>query len=874
MSDNVIQTSFAAGELAPSLYAHVDLQKYKSGAAIMRNFFVDYRSGASTRPGTKFVIQAYDSSKPVRLVGYQFSTTVSFIIEFGDFYCRFITGGESVLEADVNITAITKAFPAAVTAAANTLSAGDWVFIEGVAGMIEINSRFYQVLTAGATFTLGDVNGVPIDSRDYTTYTSGGTVARVYKIASPYAAADLADLKFVQSAQQMTITHPDYAPRTLIATTPISWAFATITFTSSATAPTGLAGVASSGTGSYYSYKISSVDTNGQESTPSAAAAVDNVLNLTTTAGSITLTWNAATNADYYRLYKAIFRVGAAVPADTAYGFIGFADGLSFVDSNVESDFSVTPQIADNPFTGNNPITFSYFQQRACYAGSDDSPTGFWMSQPGQFNNFNYSNPTQEDDAITGTIVSLQVNAIQSLVPMPGGLIAFTTKGAWQLSGGSGGAGGDVAVTPINIIATPQDGSGSNAIQPIVIVEDIVYIQAKGSVIRNLTYKLDNNIYRGADISVLSNHLFYGHQITEWAYAEEPFKIIWAIRTDGVLLSLTYVKEQEIYGWARHDTLGLFKSVASVTETTRDATYVVVERLISGAWVKMIERFDDRQFTYGNYNPSEAPGLPNPMIWGNAESAWCVDCGIQSTLTEPAAGLTASSNYGAVTFQADAAVFASTNIGDVIRMGGGIATISGFTSPTIVTGTWTVSPSKTIPNDPDMTPIPAVSGRWSMTTPFDTFYGLDYLEGETVSILADGGVVTPQVVTDGRITLASEASLVTVGLAFIAQLQTMYLDVKGTEGTVQGKRKKISALTVRALNSRGLKAGNTFITLTDIKELNPATILGTPMPLITADERVIMDPSWNIEGQICLQQSDPLPATILGVIPEIVVGDT
>ena len=90
MSDNVIQTSFAAGELAPSIYAHVDLAKYKSGAAIMRNFFVDYRSGASTRPGTKFVIQAYDSTRPVRLVSYQFSTAISYIIEFGEFYCRFI----------------------------------------------------------------------------------------------------------------------------------------------------------------------------------------------------------------------------------------------------------------------------------------------------------------------------------------------------------------------------------------------------------------------------------------------------------------------------------------------------------------------------------------------------------------------------------------------------------------------------------------------------------------------------------------------------------------------------------------------------------------------------------------------------------------
>jgi hypothetical protein len=149
---------------------------------------------------------------------------------------------------------------------------------------------------------------------------------------------------------------------------------------------------------------------------------------------------------------------------------------------------------------------------------------------------------------------------------------------------------------------------------------------------------------------------------------------------------------------------------------------------------------------------------------------------------------------------------------------------------------------------------------------------LDYLEGQTVSILADGGVVEPQVVANGQIALVNAASKVTVGLGFTAQLKTMYLDVG--EPTVQGKRKKINALTVRAVETRGLSAGRTFDTLVPIKQLNRATVLGQSVPLLTGDERIVMDPLWDVPGQICLQLTDPLPATVLGVIPEITIGDT
>src|SRR6202035_3415480 len=108
--------------------------------------------------------------------------------------------------------------------------------------------------------------------------------------------------------------------------------------------------------------------------------------------------------------------------------------------------------------------------------------------------------------------------------------------------------------------------------------------------------------------------LFYSYQLPSWAWAEEPFKIVWAVRNDGLLLSLTYVKEQELIAWAHSDTQGVFQSVATITETTAigpvDAIYLVVQRVINGSTVQYIERFVELNY-------------PQDYV-----SSWQVDAGI------------------------------------------------------------------------------------------------------------------------------------------------------------------------------------------------------------------------------------------------------
>jgi hypothetical protein len=866
MSDNVIQSSFASGELSPSLSARVDIAKYHAGAATMRNFFVDYRSGASTRPGTEYIRPTPGGI--IRLVRFQQSVDVTFVLEFGNQYLRFISGGASIIEDGFDINVVSNGAPTFVEAVGNNFNDGDLLFISGVFGMPQINGRYFIPTGNDGTgfFLLDPITGAAVDSTNWPVYVTAGTVSRVYQIDTPYADTELSTLKFSQKASVMNITSPNHPPYTLTLISATNWVLEPVVIGSTAPVPTGLFAVATAttpDTSSYYLIEVTSVDANNQESA-AASFNLDAVLDIRVTQGTISVGWDIMPNAVSYNVYFSSPSLAGTVEPDTAVGFVGSTNTNVFNNSNVAPDFGQVPPIAENPFDpagpDPNPQVSSYFQQRLVYAnGGGNDVDEFWMSRPGAYSNFDISNPSQDDDSLTGKLVSLEVNEIKSLVPMPSGLITLTTKGAWQISGGAGGVatqGGPV--TPSTLTATPQAYIGANDVPPILINYDILFVQQKGSIIRNMAYNIYANIYTGNDISILSSHLFYGHQIKEWAYAEEPFKIVWAVRDDGVLLSLTILKEQDMYGWARHDTRGNFLSVCTVTEGPVDATYFVVDRPspAGAGFARGIERLADRSFQFG------------------ADDAWCVDCGLQTVPNEPDATLTPFGSTGDIGFSADSPVFDITMLGWVIRAGGGIATVTSVVDSQTVGAHVTKPITNIIPNDPLGRINSSPPGTWSIDPPFTQVFGLDHLEGQPVSVLADGGVVKGLTVTNGSITLPAPASKIVVGYGFQAQLQTMYLDLGQETNSIQGKRKKVNALTIRVKDTRGLKAGRTFNSLIPIKELNRVTTLDLPIQLITGDERIVMDPLWDVPGQICLQVDDPLPATVLGVIPEITLGDT
>lgn len=857
MVNSVIQPSFASGEVAPSYRGRVDLAKYHAGVALMRNFFVDVRGGASTRQGTEYIGRAKNSSMPVRVIPFQFSTLQTYTLEFGHEYIRFITNGAYVLEANITINGINNANPAIVSATAHGYSNGDWVYIQNVVGMPQINGQFYIVSGATTnTFALTDLDGNTINSISYGVYTSGGTVARIYTLTTPYQGVDLALLKYTQSADVMTITNNSYAAMDLNRMGNADWSLTTITFAPSIDAPT-ITSVTPSASGStYYTYVVTTISAaTGEESIESVPMDTALSATMSTTSGAnVAIVWTAVTGALQYSIYRQQEVPGGQDTGGGLYGYVGTSLTASFIDVNVSPDFSRTPPYEQNPFAdGNYPGCCTYFQQRKVFGNTVNDPQTFYMTQPGAFNNFDVSIITRDSDAITATLAAEEVNAIQFLVPMSS-LIALTISGAWQITG----SGQDAAITPSSLQAKPQAYNGCDmAVLPLKINYDILYVPYLGSGVYDLTYNFIINSYYGEDISVLSSHFFFGYQILQWTWQEVPLKLVWAVRNDGKLLSMTYYKTQDLYGWAQHDTQGHFESICSIAEGQENAVYMVVERLINGQYVKYIERFANRIFT------------------NDVNLAWCVDCGLTLPWTFPNATCTPTSvllptnnNYlqvgDTVTITTSSPIWSSANTGYALRINSGKILLDTYISPTQMSGTVVVP----------LTSIwYATASNWSIFDPVTEISGLEHLEGMVVTGLADGAVING-IIINGSLSpaLSTPASDIIIGLGYTCQLQNLPLDISA-EGTIQGKRKKIGALTLRVVESRGLMVGSTFDTLKPIKERMPSMPYGIAIPLQTTDERINLDSSWQEPGQVCIEQSYPLPATICAIVPEIKIGD-
>ena len=217
-------TNFTAGELSPRLDGRTGLEKYFNGCKTLENMVIHPHGGASRRPGTNFVSEVKSSANKTRLIPFEFSTTQTYMMEFGNQYIRFHKDNGIITETGKSISAITKANPGVVTASSHGYSNGDYVILSGIVGMTELNGRQFKVSSVTTnTFALQDMDGNNFNTSSLTTYTSGGTAFRIYQIASPYTTAQLFEIKYAQSADVMYLVHPSVAIQKLTRTGHTSW---------------------------------------------------------------------------------------------------------------------------------------------------------------------------------------------------------------------------------------------------------------------------------------------------------------------------------------------------------------------------------------------------------------------------------------------------------------------------------------------------------------------------------------------------------------------------------------------------------------------------------------------------------------------------
>ena len=155
-----------------------------------------------------------------------------------------------------------------------------------------------------------------------------------------------------------------------------------------------------------------------------------------------------------------------------------------------------------------------------------------------------------------------------------------------------------------------------------------------------------------------------------------------------------------------------------------------------------------------------------------------------------------------------------------------------------------------------------------------TLSGLSHLEGQTVSILADGSVHANKTVSSGSITLDRSVTKAVVGLSYDSVLQTMRIEGGAAEGTSQGKTKRISKVVLRLFETVGVKVGPSLSNLETIPFRTTSSNLSAPVEtLLEGDKEIEFNDDFNSDGFIFIKQDQPLPASILAIYPTLVTND-
>lgn len=601
--------AFNAGEWSPKLDARIDLEKYNLACLQLQNFTLLPYGGAVRRPGTQFIAEAKYHDKKCRLIEFEFSTTTTFTLELGEGYLRFYSNGGQILDGTTP----------------------------------------YEVTDGSAQSVSGETNSVP------------------------WVESELFQIQYVQINDVMYLCHPNWTPHKLTRISNAEWEIdpvvfdkppfldeniTTTTLASSVTAAAATGNLVasanlfeSSHVGSYWELRhLREGDSiefalTANESSSSLTILGDwEVRSYGNWGGDVLLersfdggsTWETIRKylGDYDRniesfgtqdeeaLFRITFENRAAPPTGTTEdGRIvieavdSFISGVVRVDSYTSPTqvgitvidqleaTSATEYWSEGSFSDKRgfPRAISIYEQRLVFGGTSHQPQTVFGSVIGDYENFRKG--TNDDDSFQYTLGSQERNQIEWLVSQ-NQLLIGTSGGEWSMGSGTT----DSPLTPSNVIVKRQSTYGSKALQAKVINEVVLMVQRNGRKVREVVFSFERDGYVAPDLTLLAEHITEGG-ITQTAYQQQPDSIFWCVTGDGNLVGMTYERDQNVVGWHRQVTDGLFESVAVVYGSGNDEIWVTVNRTIGGSTKRYIERF-------------------NPTEWTDKEDAFYVDSGL------------------------------------------------------------------------------------------------------------------------------------------------------------------------------------------------------------------------------------------------------
>jgi hypothetical protein len=642
-------SSFNAGEFSPYLEARTNLEKYRNSCKVLENFVITPYGPANRRAGTEYLGSAKTSATRSRLIGLDISDTNHIVMELGVGYIRFWKNGALITNSGTPVEAVQVDYLNALTG------------LTPVHPYQEADLRAVQVVQINNLVYLSHPSYPPQRLRRLS-----DTSWQIGEV--PFGDASIKNNWAPMLDQNVTTT----------------------TLTPSATTGTAITLTASTGTflaghvGSYFELAHPNPVTFISQDITSANATSGRITVLGKWSLQTFGTWNAQvdlqastdggttfktirtykSNGDYnatssgeetvetqFQLKVSGFVSGSTAPRvmltpldPTLRGLVritGFTSSTSVTARVLKplGGTGATSQWREGAFSAvqGYPAAVALHDSRIIYAGTGSNPSSLWGSYSNDFQNFRQG--AYDADSWFFTLASTTGGQIQWLVSKSALLIG-TTLDEWSMQASDQTR----PITPTNVNVRQQSHYGSSPLGAQIINDTVLYIQRMNRKIRELIYTWSSESWVSNDITALAEHTTRTG-IVENAYQRVPDAILWFVRGDGQLVSMTYEREQQVVGFARHITDGVVESVATINGTNaEDEVWLLVRRTINGAAVRYVERLK--------------LGLRDALDTADKSNWWYVDSGVLRTFGTPTATITGLSHLEgkAVSVWADNAV--------------------------------------------------------------------------------------------------------------------------------------------------------------------------------------------------------------------------
>lgn len=610
------QTNFTGGEWSPQMQGRFDRDDYRTGLNVCLNLIPIEEGACPRRSGTRVGGVTRNGSYAV-IREYNVDQAQPYDIELTAGHLRlWQADAELVTEAGLNVTAISSANPAVFTVPGHGYSSGDQVLftVERAADYAGISQVLGRQLTvtklSNDTFTVADaltgagIDGTAITFSDLTAL----LVFRIFELATPYAEADLQDIRIVQDGVNALLLHHDYAPRTFAIQTNSAGLFTGATI-----------GLATFHDGPYLD-----IPSDGSTLTPSA------------TSGSITFTCSDTTNVngglgfqstDVGRMFR-VFSEPLAWASGTAYSSGAVVKEAGVYWRAVQNSTGVKPSTdngtnwnidttaaawtwgtiesitnsthfvgtlapavkqPDNIAGGNllytnaisawqlgafsdttgYPSTGAYYQGRVWLGGAQKNRFDACVSNDFAVNGYINFSPSgldgtvADNNGIAGTLNAREIENFLWMLPDEQGVLAGTQSGEWIIA--SSGAG--EPITPTSILVRETTHYGSTNAQAIKVGRATIFVHRDTRKVYEYMANYFTQKFVADNLALRSKHLTVSG-VAEIAYMRELTPVVWCRLNNGNLIGCTYkhddpIKPMEFNGWHRHQ-LGTNRNVISI----------------------------------------------------------------------------------------------------------------------------------------------------------------------------------------------------------------------------------------------------------------------------------------------------------------------